>query len=86
MSAIATQFRITPEQLENLPDSKNYEFVDRELVERDVSILSRRVAVVVSMLLDVEAARTKEAQVFANDLGYQFYPDDPDQIRNRTCR
>ena len=29
----------------------------------------------------VEAARTREARVFANDLGYQCFADDPDRFR-----
>jgi Uma2 family endonuclease len=81
MSAIATKSRITPEELEKMPDSVSYELVDGELVERHVSILSSRVAVSVSTLLKIETIRTKEAQVYPNDLGYQCYPQDPGQIR-----
>jgi Uma2 family endonuclease len=81
MSAIATKTRITPQELERMPDSETFELVDGELVERHVSMRSSRVAAVVGRILDTEAARTKEAKVYANDLGYQCYPDDPQKIR-----
>jgi Uma2 family endonuclease len=81
MSAITTKTRITPEELEKLPNSRDFELVDGELVERHVSMRSSRVALVVARLLDNEASRTKEAMVYPNDLGYQCYPEDPGQIR-----
>jgi Uma2 family endonuclease len=81
MAAIATHTRITPQALERMPNAETFELVDGELVQRNVSMRSSSVAMAVGSLLRVEALRTKEAKVYANDLGYQCYPDDPQKIR-----
>ena len=78
---MSTITRITPEELANLPDAKNFELVDGELVEKNVSVESSLVGAEVLTLLNNEAHRTNEAYVFPNDLGYQCYLDDPDRIR-----
>jgi Uma2 family endonuclease len=80
MSVISSHTQITPEELVNLSDAKDFELVDGELVKRHVSILSSRIAGIIYRYLDNEAARTKEAKVYPNDLGYQCYPD-PGKIR-----
>jgi len=81
MSSIATKASITLEELAQMPDSKNFELVDGELVERHSSIRSSKVSGNVLRLLGNEANRTKEAGVFPNDLGYQCYPQEPGRIR-----
>lgn len=67
--------------LARLPDARDYELVDGGLVERHTSMESSRVASKTNRLLGNEADRTGEAFVYANDLGYQCYPDDPERVR-----
>ncbi len=81
MTATATVGRITPADVLRMPDGDAYELVGGRLVKRGVSIRSSEVSMAVGTLLGNEAARTREARVFAGDLGYQCFPDDPDQIR-----
>ena len=81
MTAVATTQRITADEVLRMDDPKRYELVDGALVERHVSIETSEVASTVGRLLGNEAARTREARVFANDLGYQCFPDDPDRFR-----
>ena len=82
MSTLASQRRTyTPEDLLAMPNGVGYELVDGKLVERHVSVESSRVAMKIGILLGVEALRTGEATVFASDLGYRCFPDDPGRVR-----
>ena len=40
MSAVAEKTLITPEEFLRMPDQKDFELIDGELVERNVSVLS----------------------------------------------
>ena len=80
MTAIATG-QITADDVSRMPDAKGFELIDGSLLERNVSIGSSEVALAIGSLLKVEAKRTREARVFANDLGYQCFADDPDRFR-----
>ncbi len=81
MTVIDTSTTLTPEEFLAFPDSKHYELVDGELVERQVSRDSSKVAGEIFRLLANEAKRTRAAEVYPNDLGYQCYPDSPSKIR-----
>ena len=81
MTVIAPTRTYTPDELARLPDASHYELVNGELVERQVSMESSRVSAKIGRLLGNEADRTGEAVAYANDLGYQCFPDDPDRVR-----
>lgn len=81
MTLLDTPKGFTAADLANLPDAKSYELVDGELVERHVSMESSEVAARIIRILGNEADRTGEAKVYANDLGFQCYPDDPERVR-----
>jgi Uma2 family endonuclease len=82
MSTVASKTTFTPDDLIHLPDEGvGYELVDGQLVERNVSKESSRIAMQIARLLANEAAKTKEAEVYGSDLGYQCFPDDRNRIR-----
>jgi Uma2 family endonuclease len=81
MSATAPKKIVTPEELLTMPDAVRFELVDGELVERNVSVLSGRVEVLVVSRLQICAEVNNAGEVFSSSLGCRFYPDDPDRIR-----
>lgn len=70
----------TPDDLLELEEAVSYELVGGELVERNVSKESSRVALNIGSLLRVEILRTGEAEVYGCDLGYACFRD-PQEIR-----
>jgi Uma2 family endonuclease len=82
MSTVASKTTFTPDDLIHLPDEGvGYELVDGQLVKRNVSKESSRIAAQIVRLLGSEAAKTKDAEVYGSDLGYQCFPDDRNRIR-----
>lgn len=82
MSTVASKTTFTPDDLIHLPDEGvGYELVDGQLVERNVSKESSRIAAQIVRLLGNEAAKTKDAEVYAGDLGYQCFSPDRNRIR-----
>ncbi len=81
MTVLAAAPQVTAEDVLRMPDRNGYELAAGQLLERTASIESSEVAMTVGTLLRVEAGRTREARVFANDLGYQCFADDPDRFR-----
>jgi Uma2 family endonuclease len=80
-TAVATKARYTPEDLLDLPDSKSYELVRGQLVERSMGVESSWIA---SQLI-VRLGRFCEDQqigwVLQADCGYQCFPHDPGMVR-----
>jgi Uma2 family endonuclease len=80
-TAVATKTRYTPEDLLDLPDSKSYELVRGQLVERNMGIESSWIS---SRLL-VRLGRFCEDQdigwVLPPDSGFQCFPHDPRMVR-----
>lgn len=79
MSTIAAKY--TPADLLAMPEGKNYELVDGELVERNVSVLSARVEVMVSAKLNAFCLANKLGEVFSSTNGIQCFSDHPLKVR-----
>lgn len=82
MTLIEAVPRITPEQFLRLPDSKGYELVNGQLVERHVSRESSRVASRVNFLFHAAAKQSgAQVEVYGSDLTYQCFVRDPEMLR-----
>jgi Uma2 family endonuclease len=71
---------VTPEELLAMPDGGHYELIDGELKERNVSVLSSRVAVKVSTVLNNYSDQTGAGIVLESELGYRCFPWKPRRI------
>jgi Uma2 family endonuclease len=72
---------ITPERLLRMPDGKNYELIDGELVERKMSVLSGVVASRTNRLLGNYCEERNLGWVMDSEVGYQCFPWKPDRVR-----
>jgi Uma2 family endonuclease len=72
---------ITPEQLLEMPDAVNYELVDGQLVERNVSTLSCRVETMVQTKVDVHCQEHKLGPVWGSSMGFVCFPGQPRKVR-----
>ena len=72
---------ITPESLLRMPDGKNYELIDGELVERKMSVLSGVVASRTNRLLGNYCEERNLGWVMDSEVGYQCFPWKPDRVR-----
>ncbi len=72
---------ITPEELLAMPDGGHYELIDGELRERNMSLLSRRVAVSLARRLDVHCDEHNLGWVVDAECGYACFPWKPSRIR-----
>lgn len=81
MSAVAEKTEITPEDLIAMPDEKDYELVDDQLVERYVSQLSSWVGCKIIFLLGFYLEENPIGQVFGSENGFQCFPDAPRKVR-----
>jgi Uma2 family endonuclease len=81
MNAIATKTSYTPEELLAMPDEKNYELVDGQLVERTMSTLSSWVGGELYFLMRQFCQANPLGWVFPADNGYQCFPDAPRKVR-----
>ncbi len=81
MSVLDTITVYTASDLARLPNARDYELVNGELVERHMSMESSRVAMKIGRLLGAEADRTGVAEVYDSELGYQCFADDRERIR-----
>jgi Uma2 family endonuclease len=80
MNAIATKTFYTIEDLLAMPDEKDYELMDGQLVERNMSTLSSWVG---GEMLHYLSAHLKEDQlgwVFPADNGFQCFPHRPNRL------
>jgi len=81
MTLLDTITVYTASDLARLPNAGDFELVDGELVERQMSMESSRVATRISRLLGNEADRTGEAEIYDSELGYQCFADDRERVR-----
>src|SRR6187551_2491614 len=80
MNATATQ-TYTPEDLLLMPDGKDFELVDGNLVERPMSALSSWVAGETYGLLREHNRAHDLGTVWPSDNGFRCFPDDPGKVR-----
>ena len=81
MSLDLEKREITPAELSIMPDAVNFELVDGELVERNVSVLSSLVETEIVTSLSVQCKSNNSALVWGSSLGYQCFPDAPGKVR-----
>jgi Uma2 family endonuclease len=72
---------ITPEELLAMPDGGHFELIDGELTERNMSLLSSRVAVRLARRLDVHCEEHDLGWVVDAECGYACFPWKPGRIR-----
>ena len=81
----AARPRVTAGELLTMPDGKDFELVNGELVERNMSWESERIGSNVSGLLWGHCREHDCGEVNGSNAGYQCYedvfPDDPDRLR-----
>jgi Uma2 family endonuclease len=80
MSVMQTK-PVTSTDLLAMADGKNFELVNGELVERNVSVLSSRVEAIVVSRLQTYAETHSLGSVFTATNGIQCFPDDPNKVR-----
>lgn len=80
-AVIATKRQFTPDDLLNMPDSKSYELVSGELVERNVGSESSWVGGRLIIRLGKFCEEIGLGWVFPADNGYQCFPHDPGRVR-----
>jgi Uma2 family endonuclease len=78
---IATERRLTPDDLLNMPDSKSYELVGGELMERNMGSESSWVGGRLMLRLSLFCQEMGLGWVFPADNGYQCFPHDPGLVR-----
>ncbi len=81
MSIAEVQRTYTPDELLVLPDAVDYELVDGELVERNMSVLSSLVELRVGRLVGNYCDDKKLGPVFGPSLGFQCFGNAPYKIR-----
>lgn len=81
MSTLIGTPAITPEELLEMPEGEQFELVEGQLVERNMSGLSSLVASRVNRRIGNHAEANQLGDVFDSDCGYQCYADDPAKIR-----
>ena len=80
-TAVEPRTTHTPEDLLAMPDGKDYELVDGELVERNMSALSSWVAGQVYLRLGNHVMANDLGTVWPADNGFQCFPDAPGKVR-----
>ncbi len=72
---------ITPEDLLAMPNERDYELVDGELVERHMGAESSWIASNLTWLFGCVFGRKRPGHFFTTDCGYQCFADDPGKVR-----
>jgi Uma2 family endonuclease len=72
---------ITPDELLAMPDGGHFELIDGELTERNMSLLSSRVAVRLARRLDVHCEEHDLGWIVDAECGYACFPWKPGRIR-----
>src|SRR5947209_5858981 len=81
MSSVATKTGITPEVLLDMPDAKDFDLIDGELVERKMGALSSWIGGEVLFLLRLFLRDNPLGLLFGADNGYNCFPDKPNKLR-----
>jgi Uma2 family endonuclease len=81
MIRTATKSRFTPADLLAMPDSKRFELVDGNLVERDMGWQSSWIGGKLLRLLGNFGEENGQGWVAPADASYQCFPDSPDKVR-----
>jgi Uma2 family endonuclease len=81
MSTVATEKRVTPEDLLAMPEGERYELVDGQLVEHTMSTWSSYVAGVMLWLLTSFCRERNLGWVLPEGTTYQCFPDAPNTVR-----
>ena len=81
MNAVAETTVTTPEELNALPDEKDFELVDGQLVERQMGAESSWVGGRIYRILAEYAESHGLGLVWPSDNGYQCFPDEPNKVR-----
>lgn len=72
---------LTPDDLLAMPDGKQYELVNGELVEKNVGVLSGRVEIIVIRMLDDFCEPAQAGPVFGGTTGIRCFADDLSRVR-----
>jgi Uma2 family endonuclease len=80
MNAVASKTLVTVDDLLAMPDEKNYELMDGELVERNMSTLSSWVAGKLLHALSRHLEEDPRGWVFPADNGFLCFPDRPNRL------
>jgi Uma2 family endonuclease len=80
-TAVTPKTEVTPEELLAMPDGGHYELIDGELRERNMSLLSSRVAVSLARRLDVHCEQNNLGWVVDAECGYKCFPWKPGRVR-----
>ena len=81
MSTLTERGTITPEELLEMSDSKQYELVDGQLEEQEVSYLSSLIGVEVTRRLSTHVLEHELGTVTGSDASFQCFGDDPLKVR-----
>jgi len=80
--AVATiERRYSPEDLLTMPGGEAYELVNGELVEKEMGAESGWIATKLATRLDLFCEREQAGDVFAGEVGYQCFADEPARVR-----
>src|SRR5262249_32109309 len=77
--------RLNPEELLALADSGGYEVIDGQLVEKNMGAEAAVVGANVITALNQYTRPRRLGRVFAQDCGYQIFPEDPNRVRKPDC-
>jgi Uma2 family endonuclease len=80
-SVVRPKAEATPEELLAMPDGGHYELIDGEQRERNMRLLSGRVAVRLAQCLDVHCEEHNLGCVVDAECGYQCFPWQPSRVR-----
>ena len=72
---------ITPDELLRMPDSSTKELVDGQIVEKQVSIESSKIELLIAARFQTFLFTHPVAEVYPASLGYQCFEDNPTKIR-----
>lgn len=78
---MSTATTYTPEDLLTMPDGKDYELVDGQLVERNMGIKSNWVATRLASRLDRFSEENPMGWAQGSEAGYQCFPHEPGRVR-----
>jgi Uma2 family endonuclease len=81
MSIAEIKRDITSDELLAMPDADNFELVDGELVERNISVLSSWVESRTALLVGTHCDDNRLGSAFASSLGNQCFPNRPGKVR-----